>query len=597
MKKWLLFLLSVCLLFPRAAGAGESRPAGWTVYAPSGGPVRNDLKNKKEFEKERKRLFSAYRKRLSPRRGELTSGRIVMDGYTMDIYMRKIGQPGPNGYPVYICLHGGGTDLQTQLEQFEVMKYYYSWEIRSGLCIVPRAIVTGGGEHYWPESFRFYDRIIEDAILFHNADPDRVYLLGFSSGGDGVYAVAPLIPDRLAAAEMCAGGPPHHQFKNMYSLPFRIRMGELDYAWDRNKSAARSDAVLNALHDRYGGYPHQTLIHIGGSHNEWNETSSGMSRVYTGPSVQQWLKGGKPAATTVNSRSVAWLKAYTRNPLPEKVVWDTGAYAAMRKTRGLYWLDRDGLLDRVTVVASYNKKDNSVSVEECDAEQGTLKILLNPDMLDVFSPVKVNIAGTQVTVRPAVSRKIMESTLEIRGDEKMIFTSEIDITFDAASRRITVQAAEDYAADYSAYDRDRLLFWNDDGVFFVDERLFGLTPAELGSLLGVSLPKTEYWPHWGDGLYWTWWDAGSGSSVIFMFHDGRSVLIYSEREGALTGSFEWAVRKVYTNVWGVLTNGGTLWYYSDNNPYDGKGHTVQHYQSVRYWFNRDWENGYARNNN
>ena len=218
-------------------------------------------------------------------------------------------------------------------------------------------------------------------------------------------------------------------------------------------------------------------------------------------------------------------------------------------------------------------------------------------MLDVFRPVKVKIAGSQVTVRPAVSRRIMESTLEVRGDKQMIFTSEIDITFDASARRITVQAAEDYTADYSAYDRDRLLFWNEDGVFFVDERLFGLTPSELGSLLGVRLSEPEYWPHWGYGLYWTWLDAGNGSSVIFMFYEGRSVLIYSEKVGALTRSLRQAIRNEYTNEWHVLTNSGLLHYYADNNPYDGKGHTVQHYQSIRYVFDRDWDSGFARNNN
>ena len=38
-----------------------------------------------------------------------------------------------------------------------------------------------------------YDRLIENMILFENVDPNRVYILGYSAGGDGVYQIAPRI--------------------------------------------------------------------------------------------------------------------------------------------------------------------------------------------------------------------------------------------------------------------------------------------------------------------------------------------------------------------------------------------------------------------
>lgn len=594
MKKRVILLLALCLVLPCFAARAASLYEGWTVSAPFGGITVNDLNTAEEFEAERNRLYGAWRESLSGRKYELTSGKISMDGYDMDIWFEKIGLPGENGlYPLYINLHGGGGSLEVQLEQFEYMKNP-NW-ISSGIYIAPRAIVTGGEEHYWPEAFRFYDRIIEDAVLFHNADPDRIYLMGFSSGGDGVYVIAPMIPDRLAAAEMSAGCPSHYMFENLYNLPFRIRMGENDSAYDRNTAAARADGILNGLHARYGGYPHQTLLYAGNSHGDWNETPDGRSRVYTGENVQKWLKGKNPKVSTVNSRSVPWLSGFTRDPLPERVVWNTDAYAPKRKTRGIYWLDRDGLLEGATVVASYDRKSNSVTVEECDAERGTLKILLNPDMLDVFRPVRVNVAGRQVTVRPVVSSRIMKSSLTLRSDKRMIFTSEIDIRFDGAAKRITVQPVGEYRADYSAGDPDRLICWNDDGIFFADARLFGLTPDELGALLGVSLPKPEPWPHWGDGLYWTYHDAGDGKSVIFMFHKNRSVLIYSETPGSVTGPLERAVLDKYHRTWHVLTDGGLAWYFLENNPYNGRGHTVQQYQSIRYWFYREWQTGFGRN--
>ncbi len=46
-------------------------------------------------------------------------------------------------------------------------------------------------------SYPLYERLIEAMIVLYNADPDRVYLLGFSAGGDGVYQVAPRLATGL----------------------------------------------------------------------------------------------------------------------------------------------------------------------------------------------------------------------------------------------------------------------------------------------------------------------------------------------------------------------------------------------------------------
>ena len=32
-----------------------------------------------------------------------------------------------------------------------------------------------------------YDRLIENMIAFYEADPNRVYITGYSAGADGVY--------------------------------------------------------------------------------------------------------------------------------------------------------------------------------------------------------------------------------------------------------------------------------------------------------------------------------------------------------------------------------------------------------------------------
>ena len=156
MKKWVQFLLIVCLLLPCALVSADSSRTGWTVTALSGEPVGNSIKNQKEFRDELQSLCQAHKNRLRSRKRELTSGSITIDGWQMEISVQQIGKPGENGYPVYINLHGGGTgDLNIQKEQFAIMRDYPPEGLTSALYIVPRGIIAGGEEHYWPASVEF----------------------------------------------------------------------------------------------------------------------------------------------------------------------------------------------------------------------------------------------------------------------------------------------------------------------------------------------------------------------------------------------------------------------------------------------------------
>ena len=79
-----------------------------------------------------------------------------------------------------------------------------------------------------------YDRIIEDMVVLKNADPNRVYLLGYSAGGDAVYQIAPRMADRWASACMCAGHPNGAGIINLAHVAMLLQVGEMDFAFNRN---------------------------------------------------------------------------------------------------------------------------------------------------------------------------------------------------------------------------------------------------------------------------------------------------------------------------------------------------------------------------
>ena len=150
--------------------------------------------------------------------------------YTLDI----IGNPDENGlYPLYITLHGGGEASEEENNsQWLAMKDYYSESVSNGIYVAVRGMEDVWNLHFLDDSYPMYDRLIEDMILLKNADPNRVYLLGFSAGGDGVYAIAPRMADRFAAVNMSSGHPNDVCLLNTSNLPFEIQVGIRDYYSD-----------------------------------------------------------------------------------------------------------------------------------------------------------------------------------------------------------------------------------------------------------------------------------------------------------------------------------------------------------------------------
>lgn len=56
-------------------------------------------------------------------------------------------------------------------------------------------------------------------------DMNRVFVTGYSAGGDGVYHLGPMMADLLAGAAMMAGHPNKAEVYNLRNLAFSIQVG------------------------------------------------------------------------------------------------------------------------------------------------------------------------------------------------------------------------------------------------------------------------------------------------------------------------------------------------------------------------------------
>jgi predicted esterase len=409
---------------------------------------------------------------------------ISYNGKVMRFTTASRGQKPASGYPLYISLHGGGDGPPaTNDEQWLNQMGLWKDAVRLGLYVTPRAIADSADEHFKPESYVMYDRIIENMIAFEGVDPNKVYVLGFSAGGDGVYQLTAEMSDRFAATNMMAGHPNGVSIRNYRNVPFLIQMGENDTAFDRNKEAARYHEKLNQAAAAEGGYVHDTFIHPNGDHNSWMGASYSATPqphpVIADP--VKWLYENNRATVDENTDSILWLRVFKREPYPQRVSWNVKTRARSRtgianngarfwksdaRARQFYWLDLGADSTQYgDVDASFDAANNSISISQCG---GYLRVLINHRMLDLTKPVHVLIGADHWLVSPRLSLRSMVQTLVDRGDIHYIYPAAIEVRKTATGDYVV-------AGGVKLADPAKAPFLNDAALHLMDQ-----FPDQLG---------------------------------------------------------------------------------------------------------------------
>lgn len=363
------------------------------------------------------------------RRAEVEEHCITWGEVCLRYEMRVIGEPDSEGYPVYIALHGGGESPTPYMndKQWEHMGVYYRDSVKSGIYVNPRGVRDTWDTHANPESYPLYDRLIENLMVFCKADPNRVYLLGFSAGGDGVYLVGPCMADRFAALHMSAGHPNQGSLVNLYHTPIQLQVGMNDSAYDRNRETVRYQRYLDALQNQEpGGYVHNAYVHVDKPHN-FRDNAAEFQEVLI--DNRAWLETGLVTRRMVDSNAIRFLDEFVRDPLPGRVIWelDNRYKSRMRDVESFYWLRVPKEIQKGTVILRLDPSSNAILVERDDTG-GQITVLLRDGMLDLDSPITVEYPdGHRNSHRVERLRKTAEDTLKERGDRNYIFTASLAI--------------------------------------------------------------------------------------------------------------------------------------------------------------------------
>ncbi|MDR0528944.1 MAG: hypothetical protein LBG69_04965 [Zoogloeaceae bacterium] len=320
--------------------------------------------------------------------------RIVLDEYSMPFAYKIFGKEPADGRSLYISMHGGGaTAAEENDQQWRNQIDLYS--PAEGVYFAPRAAVNDWNMWFLPHVDLLLDIIIQTSVAALGVNPDKVYLMGYSAGGDGVYRLGPRLADRWAAASMMAGHPGEVSPVTLRNIGFMVWMGENDSAYNRNDEARKFGQLMDGLQAEEGdGYIHETRIVRGKGH---------------------WMDGADKAA-------VPWMAQFRRNPLPEKVIWLQDDVPH----NSFYWLRVPSSEAENGKLAIVERTGNTFTVISND--YGSLSIGLNDAMIDFESPVRVIVDG-EVIFDKKVRRNAAAICMSVRDryDPGLMFSAYITL--------------------------------------------------------------------------------------------------------------------------------------------------------------------------
>jgi poly(3-hydroxybutyrate) depolymerase len=347
----------------------------------------------KEAVAEAEKVVSFYKdKYQSTAKADWEKGKIQIGSDSLLFTVKVFGEKPSDGRAMFISLHGGGSGPASMNDQ-QYKNQQRLYKPAEGVYFVPRSPSNTWNMWHQEPVDGLLERAILDAIMIEGVNPNKVYVMGYSAGGDGVYQLAPRMADHWAAAAMMAGHPGDAAILNLRNLPFFLAVGEKDAAYNRNALLTEWSNRLDSLQatDK-GGFIHDAHLMAGMPH---------------------WMK-------QQDTISVAWMAKFKRNPYPQKVNWIQDD--VVRKH--FYWLavPHGSAVKGNTVFASYHGQEIDIQRNDND----TLYIHLNDKMMNLDKPITIRQNG-KVLFKGKVARRkeLIQQSYADRRDADYIFSSRV----------------------------------------------------------------------------------------------------------------------------------------------------------------------------
>lgn len=407
MKRNTLFVTVFSLLLSFLGKAQVTNLDDWLALNPNDRPALESLDfsteslTQAQAEVAKNLLLADKQRDINSLYGGQWENRLLSyNNYQMPFFYNIFGDEPEDGRSLFISMHGGGSGAPAQNDnQYNNQKNLYDATMNSleGVYLAVRAPTNVWNLWHLDHIDEFFNVIIQMAMIKENVNPNKVYLMGYSAGGDGVYQLAPRMADRWAAASMMAGHPNETSPLGLRNLPFTIHMGGDDSAFNRNTVATQWGVDLaNLQNNDPGAYIHDVNVY---------------------PGVGHWM-------SLRDAVALPWMKNFERNPIPQKIVWkqDDVHHSTF------YWVGvpDNEIVTGGEVVVEYDQVLNEINIVE--NYSSTLNIYINDDMLNLDAPISIKYQGQEIFkgMFPRSVLSIFES-LSFKGDANLAFSSELKV--------------------------------------------------------------------------------------------------------------------------------------------------------------------------
>ena len=342
----------------------------------------------------RNKLVKSYISEIKAERIDENNNKVIkINDLKLKYELRFFGEKPIDGWELFFSLHGGG-GVPDSINENAWKRHKTLYKLKNGILLTPRSPTNTWNMWHQDHVDLFLNKLIQNMIAFYDVNPNKIYLMGYSAGGDGVYQLAPRMADRFAAAAMMAGHPNETSPIGLRNIAFTIHMGENDSAYDRNNVAIDWGKQLKILRENdKNGYSHLVKIHQDKGH---------------------WMGG-------LDSSAISWISAFDRNPFPKRVVWKQDDVTHNR----FYWLAVDKPDSNAILIANINKQ--TVNIEKTTVKDFIIR--LNDHLVDMDKRVIVRYLGEEIFngIVPR-STMVILSSIEEYGDPESVYFGEIPIS-------------------------------------------------------------------------------------------------------------------------------------------------------------------------
>jgi hypothetical protein len=308
--------------------------------------------------------------------------------------VKTVGTRPTNGWALFIAMHGGGGAPQELNDsQWRHMQIYYRDHPEAGgyLYVALRAPDNTWNGFYTGYIYPLIQNLLRQFLLFGDVDPSKQFIMGYSHGGYGAFAIGPKMPDHFAAIHASAAAPADGAGPiTLRNTVFTCMVGSKDTMYgryDRMQNFAKEIQKLRG--DRTDIYP--VTVQIIADH---------------------------PHSGLPDRDKIAEMYPAVRHPVPRELTWRLSDGVI----RDFFWLHvpapKPG--QQIDVTCRENHLTATTTTNLTAAS-----VLLDSRLVDFKKPVLLELNGKTIKHKVQPSLRTLGQTLQRRGDPDLAFTAEM----------------------------------------------------------------------------------------------------------------------------------------------------------------------------